>query len=112
MDDDILGIRLVPVSRDAAYFATLRLAALDTDVKAHPAPGKAAAWEVANPDASPLLRRLDPHARTLLFQGKEPYVKRARPDVEPSQEEPTLAERKRLSDRSLVTRRLLRPLSR
>lgn len=98
--DDIL--------RTAVYFVTLSLRHLDSSVVADYVPSKTAAWDVVGDQLSPLLRRLDTDARKILFRGREPRLRHpVRLDANESVAL-TLAEKRMLPEKTLVTRRVLR----
>src|SRR5204863_5573596 len=97
--DDVLS--------QAAYFVTLYLTSINWTVVAEPVPRKANAWDRVAEHTSPLLERLDPVEKGLLFRGKPPRVKRPRTETS-WPDEGNLAERKRSGERTLVTRRILR----
>jgi hypothetical protein len=99
---------------NASYFVTLSLGRVDTSVTLGPVPAKTSAWVELNPEQSPLLQRLDPDSRSLLFGERHPRLRRPRfqtgaaPfDAEDSRDH-TLAERRDLPQAKLVTRRILR----
>jgi hypothetical protein len=96
------------VLNQASYFVTLHLARVNWSIIAEPVPPKPGAWSPADPHDSPLLDRLDATARTLLFRGRAPRVKRPRGET-PTFDDVDLATRKRQSERGLVTKRVLRP---
>jgi hypothetical protein len=104
------------VLANASYFVTLSLERLDTSVTLEPVPAKTSAWVELDPEQSPLLQRLDPDARSFLFGGRQPQLKRPRfqtgaPPFEAEAEDSrdlTLAERRSLPQVKLVTRRILR----
>src|SRR5438552_4731124 len=97
------------VLQKALYFVTLSLESLDVSVVADYVPAKTAAWDEVSDELSPLLRRLEPDARNILFHGRGRRLRYpSRMDVYESQAF-TLAERRILPDRALVTRRILRP---
>ena len=102
------------VLASALYFVTLSLRRVDTSVTAEPVPPKTSAWVDVDPAQSPLLQRLDPDARNLLFGGTSPQSKRPRFETGASPFDAedsralTLAERRSLPQTKLVTRRILR----
>ena len=98
----------------AEYFVTLSLENIDDSVIAEPMPPKTPSWIDVSEDLSPVLQRLDPSAKNLIFGGRRPQPKRPWFEAEASQSEDetprelTLAERRRLPEMKLVTRRILR----
>jgi hypothetical protein len=95
------------VLNQASYFVTLHLARINWSIVAEPVVPRPGAWSPADPSDSPLLDRLDASARTLLFRGRTPRVKRPRGET-PRFDDADLAARKQQTERGLVTRRVLR----
>jgi hypothetical protein len=102
------------VLTSAKYFVTLSLGRLDSSLVAEPVPPRSAVWERVDDQLSPLLRRLDPSTVDALFRGRPSRVRRpVRNDAEESTEAKqtralTLADRRSLPERKLVTKRILR----
>jgi hypothetical protein len=97
------------VLKSAQYFVTLALRNLDDSVVADYVPQRAATWDVANEQSSPLLRRMDPIARQELFGNRGARLRRPTRNDAQQTEALTLADRRNSIERSLVTRRILRP---
>ena len=95
------------VLTSAEYFVTLSLESIDDSVSADHVPPKAPSWIDVSEDLSPVLQRLDPSAKNLLFGGRHPQPKRPWFEAEPSQSEDetsrelALAERRRLPEMKL-----------
>ncbi len=97
------------VLRTAVYFVTLHLQGPDSSVTAEYPATKTAAWDAVGEQLSPLLRRLDPDARNILFRRREPRLRHpVRLDTQESVAL-TLAEKRLLPEKRLVSRRILRP---
>lgn len=93
----------------ARYFVTLHLGRRETELVADcPAPRCVFLQEVAE-EVSPLLRRLDPAGRELLFGGRQPRVKRPLVVAEDARRPETVGERRGLDEHPLVAMRVLRP---
>lgn len=60
----------------AEYFVTVRLGALDSSLRMEQPAPRAVMMAEVNDEVSPLLRRLDADARTLIFEMREPRVRR------------------------------------
>jgi hypothetical protein len=92
----------------ARYFVTLRLGSLNSTLTAEYPPARTVFFEELSAESSPLLERLDLEARTRLFRGRQPQVKRpvmVSEDIRPR----TVAERRQLPEHPLVSLRLLLP---
>jgi hypothetical protein len=94
--------------KNARYYVTLELQDIEDSIKFEYPNARTATWEVADPNASPLIRRLGTNERIALFRNREPKVKLPTL-VEPQTTHAlTLYERRSLTERSFLSKRVMK----
>ena len=93
---------------DARYFVTLELQQSNPLIEFSYPRARKATWEVSEMSNSPLIRRLGVNERALLFRDRTPRLKVPTVGEEETAYGLTLYERRNLSERNFVTKRVVK----